>query len=346
MLPSLDVFGDVDLTGARTFGANTQVFMAGGRVFVATDRSIRRYIIDGSTLVQDGDSIDFVSTAITRFSGVFTVFDDTHAWYFDHEHLHAFALDLEMMTRSTEISFTSLADTDLNPFPTGAYLVGDIVYMPYYYLRPSDPVFIESETYVAQFSYSGKSLSTTTGASTLRRGNCARLHPFARLGDTLLFLGDSSSMSVLGTPLPEPNCLRRIEPANPNTMDFGFTINMDDLTAPYIAATGAVQYDQLVVTWTRANTVIMTQAQWDTDTRWVPQVTDLADLQTDELANLMTLDNPIESKGAPGKTFFVEGEAKFLVPKQVAGDGTILTNTSGTPIASFPGTVTLIERVR
>jgi hypothetical protein len=347
VLPAIEVFDEVDLSGARTFGANTQVFMSGSRVFVATDRTIKRYIVEGSTLVQDGGTIDFVSTAITRFSGVFVPFDDQNAWYFDHEHFHAFALNLESMSRSSEIYFTTLADTNLNPFPTGAYLVGDVVYMPYYYLNPTNSLFIESETYVAQFSYSAKSLSTMTGATTLRRTGCARLHPFAKLADgTQLFLGDSGSLSVLATPRPMPNCLRRIQTSEPNNMDFGFTIDMDSLTSPYLAATRAVQYDELVVTWTRASGTITSQSEWDTITRWVPQVTNLVDLHTEELANLMTLDNPIESMGAPGKTFFVEGEATFLIPKQVPADGTVLTNTSGTPIATFPGTLTWIERVR
>lgn len=350
ILPTLDVFGEVSLANARTFGANTQVFMAGGRVFVATDRSIKRYVVEGSTLVADGGTIDFVTTAVTRFTGVFAVFDDTTAWYFDTEQRQAFALDLETMMSSTAIFFSSLDENAINakPVPTGAYRVGDVVYMPFFYVKAGDPTFVESETYVAQFSYSNKSLSTTTSASCLRRGMCTHLYPFAKLADdTQIFLGDSGSLSVLGTPTtPEPNCLRRIVTTDPNNMDFGFTIVTNDLTSPYIGASHPVHYGDLVVTWTREDTPITTQAEWDTLTRWVPQVTNLADLQTEEVANLTQLENPIVSIGAPGKTFFVAGEPTFLVPKAVQGDGTELLNGSGTTIATFPGTVTWLERVR
>lgn len=350
IVPSIEVYDEVDLSAARTFGANTQVFMAGGKVFVAADRSITRYTVDldAYTLVQDGATIDFVATDVTRFSGVFANFDATNAWYFDREHAEAFALDLSAMTSSTAIYFSSLVEGALKPQPTGAYLVGDKVYMPYFYLSAADPLFIETETYVAQFSYPNKSLITTTSATSLRRGECARLYPFAKLADdTLLFLGDSGSMSVLHTPAPAPNCLRRIEPANPDVIDTGFTINMDDLTSPYVGASRPAHAGTTVITWARAPTpAITTQTEWDTLTTWSPQVTDLGNLSTEQLSNLVALQNPVETIGEPGKTFFVDGEAKFLVAKQPRSTGTTLMDMTGAKIASFPGTVTWIERVR
>jgi hypothetical protein len=347
VLPTIDIFGEADLSGARTFGANTQVFMAGGKVFIASDRSIKRFIVDGSALTQEIHPIDFVTTDVTRFSGVFAIFDDTHAWYFDREHSEAYALDLEAMTTSGPIFFSSLTESGVRAYPTGAYLANDgIVYMPFFYIDPTNPQFIETEVYVAEFNYEAQSLSTTTAALSLRSAGCARLYPFAKLpDDTMLFLGDPGSLTALRDPAPI-TCLRRIEPSAPHEIDTGLTIDFDDLTSPLTAATRPAQYSDLVVTWTREDTPITSQAEWDTMTKWSPQVTNLNTLDTEELKNLTELANPIESKGTPGKTFFVDGEARFLVTKPVPGDGTQLYNSSGTLIATFPGTLTWAERAR
>jgi hypothetical protein len=337
---TVDTTGALDLSGARTFGAGTRVFMAGGKVFVATDRTIRRFAVVDYSLVEEGTPISFLTTNVMTFSDTFSVLDPTHAWYFDHETFEAYALDLDAMTSSTAIFFSSLNFSEHVVHVTGAYAVGDVLYVPFYFLAASQPTFIESEMYVGQFSLSGLQ-PTTTSATALRSGRCARAHPFARLGDdTLLFLGDSGSLYDLVTPQISPNCLVRIDPAtDPNVIDGAFYSNMDDLTSPELSATAPVQFGTQVITWARDASHFATQAEWEMSSHWTPQITDATSLVTEQLTDEVATD------GAPGQTFFVDGRPFFQIP-DVAGSALWTEDSGYQRRVTVPGKITLIERVR
>ncbi len=346
---TLDVFGDVDLSGARTFGAGTRVFMANGYVFVATDLTVRRFSVVDYGLVEDGTPINFVPTGVTSFSDAFYVLDPTHAWYFDRARFEAYALDLDTMSTSTAIFYSPLNFTDNEVYVTGAYasVNADVVYVPYHFRRASDPLFVESEMYIAQFSLSGQSLTTMTSATSLRSARCSRSRPFARLvDDTLLFLGDIGSLQDLGPQPQDPNCVVRVTPAAPNEIDFNFYLNMDTQTSPEMSATEPVQAGNQVYTWARDMSHYTTQAEWDASSTWSPQLSVIA--ADGESMTTEKVTSAVRSIGAPGRTFMIDGRPYFLVPN-TSGTGTSLfaeKNATFSEHARFPGTVTWIERVR
>lgn len=341
---SLDVYGEVDLTGARTFGAGTRVFMTPDeKVFVASDLTVRRFSVVDYSLVEEGPPINFVPTGVSAFSDTFSVLDDTHAWYFDQSRFEAYALDLAAMSSSTAIFYSTLNFTDHEAFVTGAYQVGTTVYVPFHFRQASNPLFVESEMYVARFDATTQALITTTSADTIRSARCSRSTPFARFADTLVILGDIGSLKDLATQPQDPNCLLKIDPATPDELTF--FVDMDLQTSPFITATRPVQSGLRVYTWARESTVFGTQAEWDTMSKWHPQVSTfdpgLRSLSTELLTD------QVVTMGAPGRTFVLDGAPYLLVPNG-AGTSLMTADAGGTfeERATFPGTVTLIERVR
>ncbi|MFN0245988.1 MAG: hypothetical protein ACKV2T_03705 [Kofleriaceae bacterium] len=342
---SLDVYGELDLTGARMFGAGTRVFVAGGKVFVATDRTVRRFGVVDYSLVEEPPLVSFTSTNVMMFDDSFAVLNDQHVWYFERSRAEVYAMNVDTMTVSTPIYYATIEFTDHFVVPTGMVKVGDIVYMPYYFVRAGSPTFIESEMYIAQFAFEGQQLITMDAMMSLRSGRCARSHLFARLADdTLLILGDSGSLYDIATPQISPNCLVQVVQTMPNEIDFNFYSNMDALTSPRASATRPKQFGNRVITWARDASRFDTQAEWDAGTRWTPQTTDLDNsLITEQLTD------EVATVGTPGDTFFIDGRPYLLVPK-TSGTGTSLVtaNAGGTyeERTNFPGRVTLIERVR
>jgi hypothetical protein len=342
---SLDIYGELDLTGARTFGAGTRVFMTGGKVFVATDRTVRRFAVVDYSLVEEPPLLSFTSTNVMTFGDSFHPLNDTSVWYIDASRNEVYAMNVETMSVSTPIYYSTIEFSGHVVAPTGMAKVGDVVYMPYHFKRVGDPTFIESEMYIAQFSHMNQSLTTMTNATSLRSGRCARSHLFARLADdTLLILGDSGSLYDIVSPQITPNCLVQVDQKMPDEIDFNVYSNMDALTSPRMSATKPKQLGNRVITWARDASSFDTQAEWDAGTRWTPQTTDLDNAMITE-----QLTDEVATIGAPGDTFFIDGRAYFLVPKSSGAGTSLLTADSGGVYeerTNFPGRVTLIERAR